>query len=58
MRIIGFVAGISRPWEDLSMDLIFGLPAYRDHTSILVVVVDRFSKGTTWVCYPYTIMLI
>lgn len=34
----------NRPWEDLSMDFIVGLPIYRGHTSILIVI-DRFSKG-------------
>jgi len=33
-----------RPWENLSMDFIMGLPAYRGNTCILVIV-DRFSKG-------------
>lgn len=33
-----------RPWEDLSLDFIVGLPAYHGNTTILVVV-DRFSKG-------------
>ena len=34
----------SQSWEDLSMDFIVGLPAYRDNTCILVIV-DHFSKG-------------
>lgn len=34
----------SRPWEDLSLDFIGGLPPYHGNTMILVVV-DRFSKG-------------
>lgn len=34
----------SRPWEDLSLDFITGLPAFQGHTVILVIV-DRFSKG-------------
>ena len=33
-----------RPWEDLSLDFITGLPSFHGHTTILVVV-DRFSKG-------------
>jgi len=33
-----------RPWEGLSLDFIVGLPPYRGHTTILVIV-DRFSKG-------------
>ena len=33
-----------RPWEDLSLDFITGLPLYHGNTVILVVV-DRFSKG-------------
>lgn len=34
----------NRPWENLSMDFIVGLPVYRGHISLLIVV-DKFSKG-------------
>lgn len=34
----------ARPWEDLSLDFIVGLPPYKGH-SALFVVVDKFSKG-------------
>lgn len=34
----------ARPWEDLSLDFIIGLPTYQGHITILVVV-DKFSKG-------------
>lgn len=33
-----------RPWEDLPLDFIVGLPPYQGNTTILVVV-DRFFKG-------------
>jgi len=33
-----------RPWENLSLDFIVGLPPYHGNTTIMVVV-DRFSKG-------------
>jgi len=33
-----------RPWEDLSLDFIGGLPIFKGHTVVLVFV-DRFSKG-------------
>lgn len=33
-----------RPWEDLSLDFIMGLPPFQGNTVILVVV-DHFSKG-------------
>ena len=32
------------PWEDLSLDFITGLPPYHGN-SVILVVVDRFSKG-------------
>ena len=34
----------AKPWEDLSLDFIVGLPLYRGH-SVILVIVDRFSKG-------------
>lgn len=43
----GLLAPLSlphRPLEDLPLDFIVGLPPYRGHTMILVVV-DHFSKG-------------
>lgn len=35
---------LHRPWKDLSLDFITGLPPFHGNTTILVVV-DRFSKG-------------
>lgn len=40
-----------RPWENLSMDFITGLPPYHDNTVILVVV-DHFSKGIHLDMFP------
>lgn len=34
----------TRPWEDLSLDFIVGLPPSQGHTTMLVMV-DSFSKG-------------
>lgn len=34
----------ARPWEDLSLDFIMGLPTFLGH-SVILVVVDHFSKG-------------
>lgn len=46
-RIAGLLCPLPvpfQPWEDLSLDFITGLPCYRGH-SVILVVVDRFSKG-------------
>lgn len=34
----------ARPWEDLSLDFIMGLPSYHGN-SVILVIVDRFLKG-------------
>lgn len=39
-----------RPWEDLSLDLIMGLPPYHDN-SVILVVIDRFPRESIWACY-------
>lgn len=46
-KVVGLLCPLPvpcRPWEDLSLDFIVGLPVYQGHTTILMVV-DRFSKG-------------
>lgn len=43
-RLLGPLHVPSWPWKDLSLDFIVGLPSYRGHNTILVVV-DRFPKG-------------
>ncbi|XP_040870975.1 uncharacterized protein [Glycine max] len=46
-RVAGLLCPLpvpARPWEDLSLDFITGLPPCQGKTVILVVV-DRFSKG-------------
>lgn len=34
----------SRPWEDLALDFVTGLPNYQGAT-VIMTIVDRFSKG-------------
>lgn len=41
----------SRPWSNISMDFITGLPASKGNTTILTVV-DRFSKMTHYIALP------
>lgn len=46
-KLVGLLCPLSvphRPWEDLSLDFIIGLPPYHGNTVILIVV-DRLLKG-------------
>lgn len=46
-KVVGLLCPLSvpcRPWKDLSLDFIIGLPPFRGYTAILVEVY-RFSKG-------------
>ena len=40
-----------RPWDSVTMDFIIGLPKSEDNNSIIVVV-NRFSKYTTFIAAP------
>ena len=41
----------SRPWSDISMDFITGLPVSQGNTTVLTVV-DRFSKMVKFIALP------
>ena len=42
---------VERPWDNVTMDFIIGLPKSEDNYSIIVVV-DRFSKYATFIAAP------
>ena len=42
---------VERPWDNVTMDFIIGLPKLEDIGSIIVVV-DRFSKYSTFIAAP------
>ena len=42
---------VERPWDNVTMDFIIGLPKLEDSGSIIVVV-DKFSKYATFVAAP------
>lgn len=55
-RLAGLLCPLSvpsRPWVDLSLDFIVGLPPYHGNTVILVIV-DKFSKGIHLGMLPVT----
>jgi len=41
----------SRPWEDLALDFVTGLPNYQGAT-VIMTIVDRFSKGAHFGTLP------
>ena len=40
-----------RPWDSVTMDFIIGLPKSKDN-DFIIVIVDRFSKYTTFIAAP------
>ena len=43
-RLYTLLPVLMRPWDDVSMDFVLGLPRRVCHQDFIMVVVDRFSK--------------